>query len=93
MAYELLSQSKNLNRQAGPNNKREGEGGGDKIFWKKKEAERRLFGTREDLNDKTRSFTFFKYVCMYVCMYLFAIDKKSLKIVYSLILQSIKLSN
>ena len=41
------------------------------------------------LDDKTRSFTLFKYVCMYV----FAIDKKSLKIVDSLILQSEKLSN
>ena len=75
MAYELLSQRKNLNRQAGPNNKREG-AGGDKIFWKKKEAERRLFGTREDLNDKTRSFTFFKYVCMYVCIYLPSIKNR-----------------
>ena len=30
---------------------------------------------------------------MFVSMYLFAIDKKSLKIVHSLILQSEKLSN
>ena len=40
-------------------------------------------------DDKTRSFTLFKYVCMY----LFATDKKSLKIAHSPILRSVKLSN
>ena len=86
MAYELLSQSKNLNRQAGPNNMRLRGGGGDKIFWKKKEAERpvRALTTKRDLSLSSNTF---------VCMYLFAIDKKSLKIAYSLILQSTKLSN
>ena len=42
------------------------------------------------LDHKTRSFSLLKCVCIYVCMYLFAIAKKSLKIAHFLILQSIE---
>ena len=57
--------------------------------WCKYKKDLKICNSLIYLDDKTRSFTLFKYVCMYV----FAIDKKSLKIVDSLILQSEKLSN
>ena len=43
MAYELLSQSKKLNKRRGPNKS----GGVGKLFEKKNKREGRLLGTRE----------------------------------------------
>ena len=68
-----------------------------KSKWRKCKEDSKICNGSTYIDNKTRSFTLWNmFVCIYlqfICMYLFAIDKKSLKIVHCLILQSMKLSN